>query len=264
MVSWHRCHAGGWVRSRADAEWSTFDRRRHRPEAPHPGARRCETSPGHGGHRIDRETWTTYVSPNNFTFRKVGPVTAVTVAERPRNAGRPSQREEIISAALARLRRGETVSLASAADAVGLSKPGLMYHFDTKEALITAMVDRVLDCYEERFRAQLSTSIASATARERMYAYVQVAVEGNHDGGDLVMMSDPKLRLQMTERWTQRLGKWTEIPTDLSAAERQRLLAVRLLADGLWFADAAGLLPPSRSDRSGLVEVARQILDGSP
>jgi AcrR family transcriptional regulator len=43
---------------------------------------------------------------------------------------------------LALLRRGVTVSLESAAQACGLSKPGLMHHFHTKQALMLALVDQ--------------------------------------------------------------------------------------------------------------------------
>ena len=42
-------------------------------------------------------------------------------------------------------RDGRVVSLDSAARAAGVTKPGLMYHFSTKQDLLMAMVDFVID-----------------------------------------------------------------------------------------------------------------------
>jgi AcrR family transcriptional regulator len=63
-------------------------------------------------------------------------------------AHRPSQREAILDAALVLLRDGGTLSLESAARAAEVSKPGLMYHFPTKEALVGALIDHLMARYE--------------------------------------------------------------------------------------------------------------------
>jgi AcrR family transcriptional regulator len=173
---------------------------------------------------------------------------------------RPSQRGEILKAALDLLRQGESVSLDSAAKAVGLTKPGLMYHFRTKESLVEAMVDHVLDGYESAFRTFLAVDVGSATPDDRMFAYVQWAVEGQHDAADLVMMSDPRLRNQMTGRWAERLEEWAAVPNELEAQHRARLMSLRLMADGLWFADATGVLPLAGPDRAAVLSVAAELL----
>ncbi|MFI5706408.1 TetR/AcrR family transcriptional regulator [Kribbella sp. NPDC051620] len=174
--------------------------------------------------------------------------------------GRPSQRGQIIGAALDLLRRGDPVTLESAARAAGLSKPGLMYHFPTKEALVEAMVDHVLDGYERDFARYLTASSASPTPAERLFGYLSWAVEGSHDAADLVMMTDPRLREQMATRWADRLRAWTEVPGTLPIGTRARLHAVRLMADGCWFADASGVLPLTSPDREALLTVASELL----
>ena len=68
-------------------------------------------------------------------------------------AHRPSQRDAALDAALDLLRDGGSLSLESAARAAGMSKPGLMYHFSTKEALVAALVDHLIDDYERTFVA---------------------------------------------------------------------------------------------------------------
>ena len=61
---------------------------------------------------------------------------------------RTDPRPAILAAAFTQLDAGRAVSLDSVARIVGLTKPGVMYHFPTKEALVLALVDSVLDRWE--------------------------------------------------------------------------------------------------------------------
>lgn len=71
----------------------------------------------------------------------------------------------IIAAAFAQLEEGGSVSLDSVARAVGLTKPGVMYHYPTKEALMLALVDSVLDRWESELTARLGVT---SSRRARM------------------------------------------------------------------------------------------------
>lgn len=184
----------------------------------------------------------------------------------PRAAHRPSQRAPILETVLTHLRTEGSLALSldSAARAAGVSKPGLMYHFSSKEALVGALVDHLVDGYERELRTLLgATGPEEVSPRERIGAYARWALATDHDTADLVMLSDPKLWKPMSDRWSERLAPWLEIPDDTSAPERARLHAVRLLADGCWFADASGFLPVPREDRRELLTTALALLDGS-
>ena len=65
-----------------------------------------------------------------------------------RPAHRPSAREAMLDAAEAHLGADGTLTLDSAARAAGVTKPGLMYHFSTKEQLLGAILDRMTARYE--------------------------------------------------------------------------------------------------------------------
>src|SRR5690625_7156467 len=54
----------------------------------------------------------------------------------------------MLDAAEAHLGADCTLTLDSAARDAGVSKPGLMYHFATKEALLNAILDRMIFRYE--------------------------------------------------------------------------------------------------------------------
>ena len=186
-------------------------------------------------------------------------------------AHRPSQRAAVLEAALGLLRDDGALSLDSAARAAGVSKPGLMYHFPTKEALVTALVDHVVDRYERELAGLLGvgddattgptgTSTGTSTGHERLAAYVRWSVTHEHDPADLVMLADPRLRHRMAARWADRLEAWVGVPSDLDPAYRARCHAARLLADGCWFADASGILPVPPADRAALLTTALGLL----
>ncbi len=178
--------------------------------------------------------------------------------------GRPSSAAAILDTALRLLDDGASVSLESVAQAAGLTKPGLMYHFPTKAALMDALVDHVVDTLEQALRTRLPVALDKASATERIRAYLQWSLEYPHRRSDLVMLSDPKLSDQMTVRWAERFQKWVQVPADTPAPERTRLHAARLLADGAWLAGTINTLPVPADDRTDLLRYALELLEGPP
>ncbi|SDH70669.1 regulatory protein, tetR family [Agrococcus jejuensis] len=173
-------------------------------------------------------------------------------------APRSSSRVDALDAALALLRDGEAVSLESAARAAGITKPGLMYHFPTKQQLMLALVDHVVDRCEAQILLRVPDP-ASATPVELTIAYARWALEDEHDASDLVVFADPRIRDDLAARWTERFRVFAALD-GVEPALRTRLLAVRMLADGVWFACAADVLPPSPADRAALADLVDELL----
>ncbi|MEE4022205.1 TetR/AcrR family transcriptional regulator [Gordonia sp. PKS22-38] len=172
-------------------------------------------------------------------------------------------RTRILSGALDLLREGQSISLESAAQRAGLTKPGLMYHFRTKEALMVALVDHVIDRWERALMAAAGASVSELTAGARIRAYADFSLSTDFDESDVVMLADPRLRATLSARWEERVAPWVAIPSDTSSTTRGRLVAVRLLADGVWFASATDVLDPDASDRELVRAVVDDLLGGS-
>lgn len=169
-------------------------------------------------------------------------------------------RERALQAALTLVRAERPVSLDTTAAESGLSKPGLMHHFRTKEALMLALVDHVVDHWERELTDRLAVPLADAGPRDRLRAYVDWALTGPFDESDLVMLGDPRLRRPLRERWTDRMAPWCSLPPGLPAAERARLDAARLLADGAWFADATSTFALPDDERGPVRALALDLL----
>ena len=187
-----------------------------------------------------------------------------------RPAHRPSAREAMLDAAEEHLGGGGALSLETAARAAGVSKPGLMYHFATKEQLLTAVLERIATRYEEGMAQALSTAapraagmadLREATAAQRHLAYLDWAAAAPLTAADLVIFADPKLRVALTERWQEQIDRWLHVPAGTPPARRGRLLSVRLMADGLWFDRAAGLLATTSAHAATLRALAVAMLE---
>lgn len=166
----------------------------------------------------------------------------------------------MLDAALDLLASSQPLSLAGAAHAAGTSKSGLMYHFPTREALLTALVEHVVDGYVGELRAEVSALVGEGVrgpedvdAEQRLLAYLSWACRGERTTADLVAFTDPALREQLSRRWSERLEPWTRIPADLPPISRARLLAMRAAADGVWFDGASGTQGMSPADRADIL-----------
>lgn len=178
--------------------------------------------------------------------------------------GRPSSVGSILESARALLDDGATVSLDSAAQASGLTKPGLMYHFPTKSALMDALVDHVVDSQERELATHLELDVEQATPLQRLGAYVRWALTSRHRRSDLVMLSDPRLADRMLDRWTHRFHRWVQVPADVPAEQQARLHAARLLADGALLAESSNTFPLPESARPDVLAVALSLLGEAP
>ncbi|GAA2390341.1 TetR/AcrR family transcriptional regulator [Streptomyces glaucosporus] len=172
-------------------------------------------------------------------------------------------RHRILDGALDLLRAegGGSITLEAAARQVGLTKPGLMYHFPTKEALMLAVVDHVADRWEKLLLDRLGRPLETASPHQRIRAYVEVALAAPFDRADFAIHSDAHYRTALTDTWVRRIEPWIALPDTLTDAARARLTAARLLADGYWTAAATGVFPVPDHDRAHLLEVAEELLE---
>ncbi|WP_350351644.1 TetR/AcrR family transcriptional regulator [Microbacterium sp. A8/3-1] len=170
-------------------------------------------------------------------------------------------RDRILEAARSLLIAGDTVTLESAARACSLTKQGVMYHFRSKQALMLALVDHVFERWQVGLLDTLSVPFEESTTRERLSAYVDYVFTSELDESDLVLMSDPRLRGSLGDRWNERLGPWLAIDADVSEEQAARFGAARLIAGGMWFAGASGIFAPEPAERARVHRIARGYLD---
>ncbi|GAA4431227.1 TetR/AcrR family transcriptional regulator [Georgenia halophila] len=176
-----------------------------------------------------------------------------------------STRERIITAALTIAEEresveGVTVSLESVARRAGLTKPGLMYHFPTKEALMLGLVDHAARRWSEQIRAEAGGDPGELSAFDRHRAYVKVAMTAERSRGDYWVFSDALYQPALSAAWHRHLTPWFAA-AGLSGEARALLTVARFAADGAWISEATALFRADDRDLAAARVRALRLID---
>lgn len=194
------------------------------------------------------------------------------VHEDMKNAYKRKKQPEVIRRALIdqaaqlTLEQGlSKVTFQAVADAVGVTKGGVMHHFATKDALILAVFDDAM----AKFAAEVDEAMAAdpiahgAFTRAYITATISLGEQSqatfNHQATLYVLMlGDNHLRELWTAWFDQQLHKH-------QATDHGEVLCMaRLAADGIWLADFSGIAISDRQSlRTRLVSMTQHMNDDS-
>ncbi|OUZ10319.1 hypothetical protein BHE97_08230 [Aeromicrobium sp. PE09-221] len=161
---------------------------------------------------------------------------------------RPSSRDAVLDAALRVARRDglSAVTFDSVARESGLSRGGVMYHFDTKDALLEQMHAHSAAAWESQLIALLDRDVEDSTPADRLHAYLQASIDPVTPRDlSLVMEAsadaeDGSAALQVANRWAP------DLMTPPTTRDELDALVARLASDGLWvFAALTGQSLPA-------------------
>lgn len=174
---------------------------------------------------------------------------------------RPSSRTEIVAAALRVVDAVGDVDITyeSVAHQAGLSKAGLMYHFPTKEALMVAVMEHVVGRWQQELLTVLGKPHEESTLAERVRAFVSFAGEGGVTQGEFVVFAEAVRRPALSAPWLNYLHTWFGFGDDTSSVP---LLMVWLAANGMWIAEATGILTVTTEQRRELLLLLDGLVEG--
>ncbi len=155
------------------------------------------------------------------------------------------------------------LTLEAAASEANVSKGGVLYHFPTRAALVSAMVQRFAESFDadlERYGA--GSGQPGAFTRAYLESTVAPTVEPDDPrerrlGGALLagLASDPELLAPLRERF----DAW-QAAVERDGLAPGRATLVRLAADGLWLADLLGLAPVEGVEREKVAAALRALV----
>lgn len=177
---------------------------------------------------------------------------------------RPTRRDELLAAAERIVRRDGVgrLTLDAVAAEAGTSKGGLLYHFASREALITAMVER----HGEAFSASIAAAMAGDPEPRGRWTRGYLRTTAPHDGftdgatamGLLAAMaSNPALADPLREQY----AAWRAQMADDGIPETDAMV-VALAADGLWMADLLGFAAPTGAQRRRILSRLLELAGG--
>ena len=155
------------------------------------------------------------------------------------------------------------VTFQAVADAVGVTKGGVMHHFATKDALILAVFYDAMAKFEAEVNAAMAKDPVSYGSFTRAYidATISLGEKGQAEFNSqatlyVLMLRDRMLRERWAEWSNEQLKKYAA--TDNS----ETLCMVRLVADGIWLSDFSGIdISDKASIRERLINMTQQDFD---
>ncbi len=142
------------------------------------------------------------------------------------------------------------VTFQAVADAVGVTKGGVMHHFATKNALILGVFHDAMAKFEAEVDAAMAKDPVRYGSFTRAYidATISLGVKGQEEFNSqatlyVLMLGDIELR-ELWAEWSNKQLKKHEA-TD----NTEILCMVRLVADGIWLSDFSGI---NISDKTSL------------
>jgi AcrR family transcriptional regulator len=178
---------------------------------------------------------------------------------------RSSSRTKILQAAVrVTERHGITaLTLEAAAEEAGLTKPGLMYHFRTRDELLIAIQRYLTGEWEQQLLAELGKPLEDSTARERAAAYLSVNAHGSSSKADLAFMVESATSPALAHVWNDLMARWVPQPPVPETAGVDLFLA-RLAADGLWLFEATGAAPLAPEVKQALIRRIAALTEAPP
>ncbi|PZA06626.1 MULTISPECIES: TetR/AcrR family transcriptional regulator [unclassified Meiothermus] len=155
-------------------------------------------------------------------------------------------RSRILEAAEAVIRRegGMALTLEAVAQAAGVSKGGLLYHFPSKEALVRALLEHHLDAFEQAL---------AESGKPFAQAYVEMGWYDGSGGLFLSLAAALALYPELLQTIRERSRRWY-------ARVRTPEARIALLAtDGLFMAQLLGLETLGPEERQAVLERLRAL-----
>ncbi len=130
----------------------------------------------------------------------------------------------------------QSITIQAVAERAGVTKGGLLHHFDSKQALLAAVFSDLLDQMDR----EIDRSMAGDTVMRGRFtrAYVRACFSDRKLGDrslwgalSVAIVSEPALRALWSTWLDGRMARHAETDGDPA------LIAVRLAADGVWLAD---------------------------
>lgn len=176
---------------------------------------------------------------------------------------RPTKRAAILRATerVVAERGYSALTLDAVAEAAGVSKGGLLYHFPSKEALVAGLLEELAAAFDADQVAERGEDVApGAWTRAFVRSSVAPSSAPTHSAAVALLAAvghDPTLLAPLQERYREWVGRLED-----DGLEGVDAHVVRLAADGLWAADLFNLAPPEEALRARILQRLDELAGG--
>lgn len=176
---------------------------------------------------------------------------------------RPSKKTEILDAAVALIEHEnlEAVSYEALAEASGMSKSGIVYHFPSRHEIMRAIHQHLADRWEADLQRAAGGPAHTVDAATRLRAVV-ISQSISATKAELLLEIDARSNPEFAAIWAEVNDRW--VPTADGLEDDEQLRAhylVKVLADGLWMHDYVHQQALTPNQRQALTKHILAMLD---
>lgn len=176
---------------------------------------------------------------------------------------RPSKKTEILDAAVALIEREnlEAVSYEALAEASGMSKSGIVYHFPSRHEILRGIHQHLADQWEEELERAAGGPAHSVDTKTRLRAVV-LSQSNSATKAELLLEIDARSNPEFSAIWAEVNDRWVPTTTGIEDDDELRSqYLVKVLADGLWMHDYVHEQALTPAQRKALTDHILQMLN---
>lgn len=173
---------------------------------------------------------------------------------------RTSKKQELITTAVGIVEKAglDALTYDSLAQASGLSKSGLIYHFPTREAMLLAINSKLAADWEEELQTVAGAPASELGLKDRVRALLHT-LSHNATRADLLLALDARNKPELQSVWDAVLSRWN-VPQELLRHNPQ-LFLINVIGDGLWIHDHINGSNLSDEERTLLIQAAEKLIE---
>jgi AcrR family transcriptional regulator len=178
------------------------------------------------------------------------------MVEQPRKEGMIPVRDRLLDAAEQVVARDgvSNLTLEAAARKAGVSKGGLLYHFPSKSALVTAIVERLVVRCDNEQQCAIETDQETAGSFTRAYLTVRTTPPKPQDQPiNIALLAAAGTDPQYLAPVRAQLAKWQAL-LECDGIDPVTATIVRLAADGIALCELLGLGVPTGDFRKQVID----------
>jgi AcrR family transcriptional regulator len=151
------------------------------------------------------------------------------------------------------------LTLDRAAEAAGVSKGAVLYHFKSKNALISALVSAALDQFDAATEAVVTRDVKQHGSYALAYAKVAFHARSNTPEACAGLLAAVTNDIELL---TPAVGRHAVVQERLKADGISQSCAtlIRLAADGLYLTRAFGLAPPTDAQAAQVLRLIEDLI----
>jgi len=155
------------------------------------------------------------------------------------------------------------LTLEAVARQAKVSKGGLLYHFPSKEALITGMIEQLNEEFNARIRQEYENDSGDPARGRWLRAFIRATFSSDQVAVSSGLLAAASINPDLLAPNRVNYHQWQQ-QIERDGFDPAKATLIRLAVDGLWFSEILGFAPPEEPLRSDVLSALISLTQEKP